>query len=163
MLLETKPELRERPRAAPLPAARGAAASQPQRLAAPRPNSGETVRRVVDVTLALLLASCTWPLLLAAIALVRLTSRGPALYSQTRLGRGGKPFRIYKVRTMAYDCERGSGPRWSTAGDPRVLPVGRLLRRTHLDELPQLWNVLCGEMSLVGPRPERPEFVPQLE
>jgi lipopolysaccharide/colanic/teichoic acid biosynthesis glycosyltransferase len=85
------------------------------------------------------------------------------LYSQTRLGRRGKPFRIYKIRTMHYDCERLSGPAWSTHGDTRVLPVGRLLRRLHIDELPQLWNILRGDMSLVGPRPERPEFVPQLE
>jgi lipopolysaccharide/colanic/teichoic acid biosynthesis glycosyltransferase len=113
--------------------------------------------------LASLIGACTWPVLLAAIVLVRLTSRGPALYSQIRLGFAGKPFRIYKIRTMVHDCERASGPRWSTAGDLRVLPVGRVLRRTHIDELPQLWNVLRGDMSLVGPRPERPEFVPQLE
>ncbi|HMF12114.1 MAG TPA: sugar transferase [Gemmataceae bacterium] len=120
-------------------------------------------RQALDVAPASLLLLCSWPVLLVAIALIKLTSRGAALYSQTRLGRGGKPFRIYKVRTMVTDCERASGPRWSTAGDPRVLPVGRLLRRTHVDELPQLWNVLRGDMSLVGPRPERPEFVPKLE
>jgi lipopolysaccharide/colanic/teichoic acid biosynthesis glycosyltransferase len=103
------------------------------------------------------------PLLLLSALLVKLTSRGPVFYAQTRLGRHGRPYRIYKVRTMYHECERQSGPRWSTAGDPRVTPVGRLLRRTHLDELPQLWNVLKGDMSLVGPRPERPEFIPALE
>src|SRR5262249_6107062 len=90
------------------------------------------------------------------------TSRGPIFYSQVRLGRLGRLYTIYKLRTMVHECEKTSGARWSTAGDPRITPVGRFLRRTHLDELPQLWNVLRGEMSLVGPRPERPEFVPQL-
>jgi lipopolysaccharide/colanic/teichoic acid biosynthesis glycosyltransferase len=111
-----------------------------------------------------------WPLLLVslplmglAMALVRLSSRGPVIYSQARVGRHGRPFTIYKIRTMHHNCERLTGPVWSTANDPRVFPVGRFLRVTHLDELPQLWNVVRGEMSLVGPRPERPEFVRQLE
>jgi lipopolysaccharide/colanic/teichoic acid biosynthesis glycosyltransferase len=99
--------------------------------------------------------------LLAALA-VKLNSRGPVFYSQVRLGRGGQPYRIYKIRTMYHECESKSGARWSTAGDPRVTAVGAFLRRTHIDELPQLWNVLRLEMSLVGPRPERPEFVPKL-
>jgi lipopolysaccharide/colanic/teichoic acid biosynthesis glycosyltransferase len=121
-------------------------------------------KRVADVALSLGLAAATAPVLAAALLAVKLTSAGPAIYTQTRLGRGRRPFRIYKVRTMYHDCERRSGPKWSTGdGDPRVTPVGRFLRRTHLDELPQLWNVLRGEMSLVGPRPERPEFVAQLE
>jgi lipopolysaccharide/colanic/teichoic acid biosynthesis glycosyltransferase len=103
------------------------------------------------------------PLVLLAALLVKLTSRGPVFYWQTRVGHRGRPYRIIKVRTMYHNCEQHSGPRWSTAGDPRITPVGRFLRASHLDELPQLWNVLRGEMSLVGPRPERPEFVPQLE
>jgi lipopolysaccharide/colanic/teichoic acid biosynthesis glycosyltransferase len=111
------------------------------------------------VLLLLLLA----PIMLLAMLFVKLTSRGPVCYCQTRLGRQGRPFTIYKIRTMYHNCERVTGPRWATAGDPRVTPLGRLLRRTHVDELPQLWNVLRGDMSLVGPRPERPEFVPQLE
>ncbi len=102
------------------------------------------------------------PFIGVAAVLVKLTSRGPVFYSQIRLGLNGRPYRIYKVRTMAHDCEKHSGPRWSTAGDPRITPVGRFLRKTHLDELPQLWNVLRGDMSLVGPRPERPEFATQL-
>src|SRR5262249_14297707 len=73
------------------------------------------------------------------------------------------PFRIYKLRTMTHNCEKISGARWSTPGDTRITWLGRFLRRTHLDELPQLWNVLKGDMSLVGPRPERPEFLPELE
>src|SRR5439155_12868491 len=100
---------------------------------------------------------------LLSMLLVKLTSRGPALYTQTRLGRNGRPFTIYKLRTMQHRCESLTGARWSTPGDPRITPVGRFLRKTHLDELPQLWNVLRGDMALVGPRPERPEFVPQLE
>jgi lipopolysaccharide/colanic/teichoic acid biosynthesis glycosyltransferase len=109
-----------------------------------------------------LLVAAAIPMAVIAL-LVKLTSPGPAIYSQTRLGRGGHPFRIYKFRTMWHDCERHSGPRWCSHGDPRVTPLGRFLRWSHLDELPQLWNVLEGDMSLVGPRPERPEFTPTLE
>jgi lipopolysaccharide/colanic/teichoic acid biosynthesis glycosyltransferase len=118
---------------------------------------------VLDVALALALLVLAAPVILLACVLVRLTSRGPALYSQTRVGRGGRPFTIWKIRSMYHNCEAASGVRWSHKGDPRVMPLGRLLRRTHIDELPQLWNILKGDMSLVGPRPERPEFVPQLE
>jgi len=116
----------------------------------------------MDMTVALFLFLLTLPLVLFAMALVKLTSRGPAIYSQTRLGKNGRPFTIYKLRTMTQDAER-NGACWSLPGDSRVTPIGRWLRKTHLDELPQLWNVLKGDMSLVGPRPERPEFVPQLE
>jgi lipopolysaccharide/colanic/teichoic acid biosynthesis glycosyltransferase len=104
------------------------------------------------------------PLILVLMGLVKWTSRGPALYSQVRLGRDRRPFTLYKIRSMHHDCERHTGPRWAAAsGDPRITPLGRVLRATHLDELPQLWNVVRGEMSLIGPRPERPEFVEQLE
>lgn len=120
-------------------------------------------KRGLDCTIALLLLVATGPLVLMLMALVKLTSRGPALYSQIRLGLDGRPFSIYKIRTMVHDYERIYGPRWTAEGDPGILPLGRFLRRTHLDELPQLWNVLQGEMSLVGPRPERPVFVDKLE
>lgn len=120
-------------------------------------------KRAADLSLAVALLVMTAPLLLFAAVLVKLTSRGPILYSQVRLGQDGLPFILYKVRTMAHQCESLTGIQWSTPGDPRVTPVGRFLRRAHLDELPQLWNVIRGEMSLIGPRPERPEFVPQLE
>jgi lipopolysaccharide/colanic/teichoic acid biosynthesis glycosyltransferase len=120
-------------------------------------------KTVTDFLLAGLLLLGTLPLMALAMALVMLTSRGPVIYSQTRVGRHGRPFTIFKIRTMYLDCERLTGPVWSTGNDPRVIPVGRFLRSTHLDELPQLWNVLRGDMSLVGPRPERPEFVAQLE
>ncbi len=117
----------------------------------------------IDCALALVVLILAAPFFLLAAVLVKLTSRGPVIYSQVRLGRGGKPFYIYKIRSMVHDCERHSGAQWSQPGDARVTPVGRFLRKSHIDELPQLWNVLRGDMSLVGPRPERPEFVHQLE
>jgi lipopolysaccharide/colanic/teichoic acid biosynthesis glycosyltransferase len=116
-----------------------------------------------DFLVALLLAAPAFAVVAVAALLVRLTSRGPAFYAQTRVGKNGRPFRILKIRTMIHNCESLTGPRWSMPGDPRITPVGWALRKTHLDELPQLWNVLCGHMSLIGPRPERPEFIPELE
>jgi lipopolysaccharide/colanic/teichoic acid biosynthesis glycosyltransferase len=118
---------------------------------------------LLESVLALVLLLLSAPVILAAALLVKLTSKGPAFYSQVRLGKGGRPFKMHKIRTMVHDCERLTGPRWAAPGDPRITTVGRFLRRTHIDELPQLWNVLRGEMSLVGPRPERPELVPPLE
>src|SRR5690606_8685913 len=94
--------------------------------------------------------------------LVRLTSQGPALYHQRRVGQHGRVFTVHKFRSMRQDAEATSGAVWALQDDPRVTPIGRLLRKTRLDELQQLWNVLRGEMSLVGPRPERPEFVDDL-
>ncbi len=126
-------------------------------------NWAERTQRGLEVLAALLLLVLSAPIIFVAALLVKLTSRGPVFYAQIRLGRRGKPYRMYKIRSMTHDCERLSGARWATQGDPRVTTVGRFLRRTKIDELPQLWNVVRGEMSLVGPRPERPEFVPQLE
>ncbi len=105
------------------------------------------------------------PLLVLAVVVIKLTSRGPAFYFQTRMGRYGKLFTIYKLRTMVHNCERWSGPCWAWNPMIRVklTAVGSLLRRLHIDELPQLWNVLTGDMSLIGPRPERPEFLQELE
>jgi len=125
-------------------------------------DTGSRVKAALDVLLAAGLVVLALPPILLAALLVKLTSRGPVFYSQTRVGLNGRVFRIYKIRTMYHNCEAVSGIRWATAGDPRVTPVGRFLRATHLDELPQLWNVLRGDMSLVGPRPERPEFVARL-
>ena len=102
---------------------------------------------------------CFTPLILLCALLVRLTSRGPAVYRQTRLGKDGRPFEILKIRTMSCDAETESGAVLCTARDTRVTPVGRVLRFLHLDELPQLVNVMRGEMCLVGPRPERPEII----
>jgi lipopolysaccharide/colanic/teichoic acid biosynthesis glycosyltransferase len=120
-------------------------------------------KHAVDFVLAALLAVPAVPIVFLAAALVRLTSRGPAFYTQTRVGEDGRLFTIWKIRSMIHNCESLTGPRWSMPGDPRVTAVGSILRVTHLDELPQLLNVLRGEMSLIGPRPERPEFVPELE
>ena len=103
------------------------------------------------------------PLIAASALIVKLTSRGPAFYTQVRVGRGGRLFTIYKIRSMIHNCESLTGPRWSMPGDPRVTWFGWFMRTTHLDELPQLLNVLRGDMSLIGPRPERPEFFPELE
>ncbi|MFH0964128.1 MAG: exopolysaccharide biosynthesis polyprenyl glycosylphosphotransferase, partial [Planctomycetota bacterium] len=100
-----------------------------------------------------------WPLF---ALLVTLTSRGPAFYRQTRVGRFGRPFTICKFRTMRLDAESDGRARWAETNDPRVTSVGRIFRKTRVDELPQLWNILRGDMSFVGPRPERPEFVEHL-
>jgi lipopolysaccharide/colanic/teichoic acid biosynthesis glycosyltransferase len=121
------------------------------------------VKVALDLALALLILILAAPVLLVAAILVKWTSPGPILYIQTRLGKGGRTYKLYKFRTMVHNCERWSGPQWSQPNDPRITAAGRWLRRFHLDELPQLWNVLRGEMSLIGPRPERPEFLPWLE
>jgi lipopolysaccharide/colanic/teichoic acid biosynthesis glycosyltransferase len=122
----------------------------------------ESCKSVLDFSAACVLLVLTAPAVLLAAVLIKLTSRGPAFYTQVRLGLHRRPYTIYKLRTMRDNCERASGPCWSLDGDPRVTLVGRVLRRLHIDELPQLWNVLRGEMRLVGPRPERPEFLPEL-
>ena len=102
------------------------------------------------------------PFLAILVLLIRATSRGPAIFTQERVGKNGLIFRMYKLRTMYLDAEKGTGPVWAREDDPRVTPMGRLLRLTHLDEVPQLVNVLKGEMNLIGPRPERPELVARL-
>lgn len=122
-----------------------------------------TAKRLLDLTLSVFLFLVTGPLVLLVMLLVKMTSRGPAVYNQTRLGLNGTEFQIHKIRTMWADAEKHSGPKWSTPGDDRITPFGRFLRKSHLDELPQLWNVLKGEMSLVGPRPERPVIADRLE
>jgi lipopolysaccharide/colanic/teichoic acid biosynthesis glycosyltransferase len=104
------------------------------------------------------------PIILLAVVAVRLTSSGPGLYTQTRLGLHRHPFTIYKIRTMTNNCEATTGACWSAGkSDARVTYLGHFLRKTHIDELPQLWNVLRGDMALVGPRPERPEIITQIE
>ena len=99
------------------------------------------------------------PFIVGLVILTKLTSRGPGIYRQTRVGFGGDVFTVYKIRTMSNDAEASSGPVWTSGiSDPRVTALGKFMRASHLDELPQLFNVLKGEMSLIGPRPERPEF-----
>lgn len=135
----------------------------PAAVEGPKPTRYLLLKHCFDFAIALVLLLLAAPVIFLAALVVRLTSPGPAFYSQTRLGRKGKPYRIHKIRTMIHNAERTSGPRWAAPQDPRITRVGWFLRRTHIDELPQLWNVLRGHMSLVGPRPERPEFVPHLE
>jgi len=122
----------------------------------------DQAKRPVELTLAVIGLIIAAPVMLLLGIITKLTSRGPMFYVQERIGRGGKPFRMYKLRTMCLDAEAG-GPVWSAPSDPRVTPFGRLLRKTHLDELPQLINVVRGEMSLIGPRPERAHFVSKLQ
>jgi len=118
-------------------------------------------KRVFDVAVSLLILAIFGPVLLLAILAIRLTSPGPAIFKQERVGKGGALFTVYKLRTMVIDAEKDGAKLCEGKRDPRLTGVGSFLRRTHLDELPQLWNVLRGEMSLVGPRPERPVFVEQ--
>jgi len=146
----------------PTPLDRAALWQPPEFTPEPQASVYRRCKPVLDFCVAAALLVLASPIILLCAFLVRLTSRGPAFYAQVRLGLGGRPYWIYKLRTMYHLCERKSGAVWSQAGDPRVTPLGRFLRATHLDELPQLWNVLRGEMSLIGPRPERPEFVPAL-
>jgi len=110
---------------------------------------------------AVLLIAAT-PLICLVVVVVRITSSGKGIYKQTRVGKEGREFPIYKIRTMRTDAEACGNPQWSIPGDSRITPVGRVLRFLHLDELPQLANVALGHMSLIGPRPERPEFVTKL-
>jgi lipopolysaccharide/colanic/teichoic acid biosynthesis glycosyltransferase len=121
------------------------------------------VKTGVEWAAAFVMLALAAPLIVGLAMLVKATSAGPAFYSQIRLGRFGRPFRIYKLRTMAHRCEETTGPVLSVADDHRVTWLGRWLRDTHLDEIPQLWNVLCGHMSLIGPRPERPEIAEKIE
>ena len=99
------------------------------------------------------------PIIGLLVLAVRLTSRGPGIFRQMRTGKHGRPFTMLKIRTMVADAEAGTGAVWAKRNDPRVTPLGRILRKLHLDELPQLFNILKGDMAFVGPRPERPEFV----
>ena len=119
------------------------------------------MRRVLDVAFSLALLTFTLPLTLLLACLVRLDSPGPAFYRQERTGLHGRSFQLLKFRSMRVDAE-ATGPSWATQADPRVTRLGRIMRLTRMDELPQLLNVLADSMSLVGPRPERPCFVTQL-
>ena len=128
-----------------------------------KPRAMATLKRAGEAVVAALLLVLTLPVAALTALCVRLSSPGPVLYRQTRVGMGGKEFELMKWRTMGADAEKASGPVWATGeNDPRITRLGRLMRKTRLDEVPQLWNVLRGDMSFVGPRPERPHFVQKL-
>jgi len=121
------------------------------------------VKRVLDIILSVLAVILLSPLFLSAYLLIKLSSRGPAIFTQTRVGKDGRLFTIYKFRTMRVDAEKETGAVWAQENDPRLIPYGRFLRKAHIDEIPQFVNVLKGEMSVIGPRPERPVFVDKLK
>lgn len=122
----------------------------------------EFFKRPIEVVLAVLLSIIILPITLIISLLITLTSRGPVIFRQTRSGESGREFNIYKFRTMKTDAEK-DGPQWATPNDTRITAIGNILRKTHLDELTQLINVIKGDLSFVGPRPERPEFISQLK
>ena len=123
---------------------------------------GAVAKRLVDLFLALVVLALTWPLMILTALAIRFDSPGSVLYRQERTGREGRSFTLLKFRSMRMDAETGTGPVWAQTDDPRITRVGRFIRKTRLDELPQLFNVLAGSMSMVGPRPERPKFVADL-
>jgi len=118
-----------------------------------------SLKRFLDIIVSLCVLVIGFPFLALIALAIRLDSKGPILYVQKRVGRGGQIFTLYKFRSMVQDAEARTGPVWAGKNDPRITRVGRILRKLHLDEIPQLINVLKGDMSLVGPRPERPAFV----
>ncbi len=126
---------------------------------APTSKGMEFLIRLLDIVGSLILLLLSLPVMMVAGVLIKITSAGPVFYKQERVGQGGRLFTLYKFRTMIDNAEKRMGPVWASRDDDRVTPVGRILRRMHLDELPQLLNTLRGDMSLVGPRPERPFFV----
>jgi sugar transferase (PEP-CTERM system associated) len=121
------------------------------------------IKRAFDLLVSLVLFVATAPVMLVTALAIKLESPGPVIFRQVRVGRAGRPFTVLKFRSMRADAEKDGVARWATAGDARVTAVGRIIRKLRIDELPQLINVLRGEMSFVGPRPERPEFVAGLK
>jgi sugar transferase (PEP-CTERM system associated) len=122
----------------------------------------DTVKRVFDLIVSLMLLAATSPIMLITAILIKLESHGPVFYRQERVGQHGRPFSIFKFRSMRTDAEKDGRPQWARKNDDRITGVGRFIRRTRIDELPQVFNVFMGEMSFVGPRPERPYFVADL-
>ena len=127
------------------------------------PAEDDVIKRIIDIIFSLILIIVTSPIMLFTAALVKITSKGPALYKQVRITHEGSEFNILKFRTMSATAEKESGPVLATSNDARVTPIGKYLRALRVDELPQLFNVLLGDMSVVGPRPERPFFVDQFK
>jgi sugar transferase (PEP-CTERM system associated) len=122
----------------------------------------DLTKRAFDLGLGIVILALAWPLMIATAIAVRLDSPGPILFTQERVGRDGRNFVLLKFRSMRADAEKSTGPVWATQDDPRITRVGRFIRKTRLDELPQLVNVIAGHMSIVGPRPEREHFVADL-
>lgn len=120
-------------------------------------------RRMISMVLAVTALVVLAPLFLVVAVLIKMDSRGPVLYSQERVGQHGRIFRIFKFRSMRTDAETNGDAQWAAKDDPRITKVGRVIRPLRIDEIPQLWNVLCGDLDLVGPRPERPKFVEELQ
>lgn len=119
------------------------------------------IKRCIDILVGIIGLLLLSPIFLVMAIAIKLDSSGPVFFSQKRVGKNGKMFMIHKFRTMVKDAEAKTGPIWAKNEDPRITKVGKFLRKTKLDELPQLWNLLKGQMTLVGPRPERPEFTEQ--
>ncbi len=120
------------------------------------------VKKALDLSMAGVGIVMATPVIFLAAIVVKIVSPGPVFFKQERMGWGGKRFYIYKLRTMRVDAEKNTGPVWAKEDDPRLIKFGKLIRKLHIDELPQLFNVLKGDMSMVGPRPERPVFVQKL-
>jgi sugar transferase (PEP-CTERM system associated) len=120
------------------------------------------MKRSFDIVCSVIILALTLPLMLLAALAVKLEDRGPVFYSQERVGKDGKTFFVHKFRSMRTDAEKGGKPQWAQQNDPRITRIGNFMRKTRIDELPQILNVFKGEMSFVGPRPERPYFVEQL-
>jgi sugar transferase (PEP-CTERM system associated) len=121
------------------------------------------LKRLIDLILSILLMIACLPIIIITAVLIKIDSKGPVIFSQERVGEKGKSFRVHKFRSMVQDAEKQSGPVWAKNDDERITRVGRIIRKLRIDELPQLWNVLKGEMSFVGPRPEREFFIKKLE
>ena len=126
------------------------------------PEWEKKLKRLIDVFNSLIILIISFPVIISAAIAIKLESRGPVFFKQERSGMNGITFRIIKFRSMYEDAEKHTGPVWSSKDDPRVTRVGKIVRRVRIDELPQMINVLKGEMSIVGPRPERPFFVEKL-
>ena len=132
-------------------------------LSEPMPPWEKNVKRIIDIAASLVALLIVLPLMILIAAAIKLDSKGPVLYIQERVGYRGRSFRLWKFRSMIIDAEMESGPVWAGKNDSRITRIGRIIRKTRLDELPQIYNILAGDMSLVGPRPEREFFVEQLK
>lgn len=120
-------------------------------------------KRAIDITGSVIALVLFSPILVLTALLIKLTSKGPIFYTQTRVGLNGEHFEIYKFRTMKVDAEKATGPVWAAKNDNRLVPCGKFIRKAHIDEIPQFVNVIMGDMSIIGPRPERPVFVEQFK